>query len=261
MSRWTRESWEQPPLVEVTDEDGSKRLCGASVLPTSPCETLNELNEACRIVQQRLIDHESVGMLASATVCVHELWDAAVKMDRAAPIPTRPRFPKIDCDKPTPKALVNDVIESLNLLRDWAFAEKKAQTGTGGPGEGEQADNAAHEVPPGESATGADTKQTPKPEIKRPSENAFKAWRLRDLSGTKTQAELAEKMTENGIPADQGQVSKWLKQVGVYMAAGGVLPELPKIPGVGVVDPHVIDMGERQDGLTPHQRERWDADS
>ncbi len=138
MSRWMRESWEPPPLVEVTDEDGSKRLCAASLLATPPCETLDKLHEACRIVQQRLIDHESSGMLASSTVCVNELWDAAVKMDRATPIPTRPRFPEIDCDKPTPKTLANDVIESLNLLRDWAFAEKKAQTGTGGPGEGGQ---------------------------------------------------------------------------------------------------------------------------
>ena len=110
-------------------------------------------------------------------------------------------------------------------------------------------------TPPG------DTEKTKTPEVKRPSENAFKAWRLRDLLGINKQTELAKKMTEKGVPANQGQVSRWLKQVEEYMAAGGVLPELPKMDKPTAIDPSKIDMGERQDGRTPHQRKRRDADS
>ena len=68
--------------------------------------------------------------------------------------------------------------------------------------------------------------ETKKTEIKRPPENAFKAWRLRDLLGITNQTKLAEKMTDMGVPTTQGQVSKWLKQVEVYMAAGGSLPNM-----------------------------------
>ncbi len=112
------------------------------------------------------------------------------------------------------------------------------------------------------TATSAnDIKQAEKPKIKLPSENAMKAWRLHDLLGISNQTELAKKMTQNGVPTNQGQVSKWLKQVKDYMEAGGVLPELPMMDKPTAIDPSKIDMGKRQDGRTPHQRERWDADS
>ena len=127
----------------------------------------------------------------------------------------------------------------------------------------EEDDDKPPTPPGGNSATtppgGAE--QDKPSEIKRPSENAFKAWRLRDLFGVNKQAELAAKMTEDGVPADQGTVSRWLKDVREYMAAGGVLPELPKMDKPAAIDPSKIDMGERQDGRTPHQRKRWDADS
>ena len=110
----------------------------------------------------------------------------------------------------------------------------------------------------GETTPPAGVEQTKTPEVKRPSENAFRAWRLRDLMGISNQTELAEKMTENGVPANQGQVSRWLKQVEEYMAAGGVLPKLSKMDKPAAIDPSKIDLGKRQDGLTPHQRKRRD---
>jgi hypothetical protein len=98
--------------------------------------------------------------------------------------------------------------------------------------------------------------------VKRPPENAFKVWRLRDLEGIKTQTELAKMMTQNGIPATQGQVSRWLKDVESYLAAGNILPTLPSlISQPRSIDPATLDMGKRQDSRTPRQRERRNSDS
>lgn len=100
------------------------------------------------------------------------------------------------------------------------------------------------------------------PAIKRPAEKAFQAWRLRDLLGISDQTELAKRMIENGVPATQRQVSKWLSQVEQYLAAGNVLPPLPtpdKAPQS--IDPDVIVMGARQDGRTPRQRAKRDPDA
>ena len=102
------------------------------------------------------------------------------------------------------------------------------------------------------------------PSIIRPPNNAFIAWRLRDLMNITNQTEIAEKMTEQGHPASQGQVSRWLTQVKEYLKAGNVLPD---IPAEGLkqkpeaIDPSVIEMGARQDGQTPRQRQRRSEDS
>lgn len=97
--------------------------------------------------------------------------------------------------------------------------------------------------------------------IKRPPERAFKAWRLRDLTGITNQTAIAEKMTELGDPCNQGQVSRWLGEVKAYLKAGGVLPEIPAAKRETAIDPAVIEMGARQDGRSPHQREKKSADS
>ncbi len=98
--------------------------------------------------------------------------------------------------------------------------------------------------------------------VKRPSDNALKAWRLRDLKGINDQTELAAKLIEQGVSATQGQVSRWLKQVEEYLKAGNVLPTIdPLTSQPDSMDPNTLDMGKRQDGRTPRQRDRRDPDS
>ncbi len=97
---------------------------------------------------------------------------------------------------------------------------------------------------------------------KRPPENALTAWRLRDLQGINDQTNLAKEMIKLGVPATQGQVSRWLKQVEEYLKAGNILPDLkPMRHKPDSVDPAVIEMGQRQDNRTPRQRSRRDPDS
>lgn len=109
----------------------------------------------------------------------------------------------------------------------------------------------------------ADTlEKKPANPIKRPPERAFQAWRLRDLQGINSQTEIANKMTEMGVKASQGQVSRWLDQVEEYLKAGGIFPTLdPLTHKPDSVDPSVIEMGQRQDGRTPRQRNRRSDDS
>ncbi len=99
--------------------------------------------------------------------------------------------------------------------------------------------------------------------IKRPPEAAFMAWRLRDFSGINKQGEIATKMIELGTLATQGQVSRWLNEVELYLDAGNILPDLPTplTDRPQSIDPTVIDMGKRADGHTPRQRLRRDPNS
>ncbi|MBH07001.1 MAG: hypothetical protein CMJ20_11845 [Phycisphaeraceae bacterium] len=97
--------------------------------------------------------------------------------------------------------------------------------------------------------------------IERPSDRALKAWRLRDLAGISNQSSIAKRLTEEGEPATQGQVSRWLRDVEKYLKDGNVLPELPKLEGrPAYIDPNVITMGKRRDGLTKRQRPKRTAD-
>lgn len=94
---------------------------------------------------------------------------------------------------------------------------------------------------------------------KMPSERAWIAWRLRQLTGITDQTEIATKMTEQGYPANQGQVSRWLRQVTRFREAGGVMPPPPDaIPPAVSVDPADIEMGEEQQGRSKYQRGRPD---
>jgi hypothetical protein len=98
--------------------------------------------------------------------------------------------------------------------------------------------------------------------IKRPPENALKAWRLRELLGITNQTEIAQKLSEEGISATQGQVSRWLKLAEEYLEAGNVLPlNQPMTKKPQSLDPSIIEMGKRRDNRTPRQRGRRDADS
>lgn len=119
-------------------------------------------------------------------------------------------------------------------------------------------DEAGHEtavVPVLDDAPVATKKQP-----RKPSKKAFIAWRLQCFMGISTQTEIAKIMTEQGEPASQGDVSRWLRQVEDYQRAGGKIPP-PEMDRAVAVDPKVIVMGQREDGLTQHQRKSWDDDS
>jgi len=114
--------------------------------------------------------------------------------------------------------------------------------------------------------SGATAKQATLPPAavpKRPSEDAFKAWRLRDLTGLKTQKKIADAMSEQlGRKVHQGEVSRWLAEVDAYRNAGGIFPDLPGLRSeLQSIDPNLIGMGARQDHLTPRQRKRRDPDA
>lgn len=59
--------------------------------------------------------------------------------------------------------------------------------------------------------------------VREPNKKAFQAWFIRATLGISNQTEIAEVMTRQGVPATQGQVSKWLNQVEEYRNAGGIL--------------------------------------
>ncbi len=98
---------------------------------------------------------------------------------------------------------------------------------------------------------------------KRPPDDAFIAWRLRDLKGLKGPTAIAKEMSKQlGREVNQGSVSRWLQKVDAYRKAGGIFPDLSsQIKKPHPIDPADIDMGERQDGRTPRQRQRRDPDA
>ena len=104
----------------------------------------------------------------------------------------------------------------------------------------------------------------PLSKAKDPPKGAFTAYRLGTILGKK-QAEIAallsKEMGRTNNPINQGQVSRWIKQVREWSEAGNILPDLP-IPKLGAlpVSPDVIEMGKRPDGLTKRQRPRKSDD-
>lgn len=64
--------------------------------------------------------------------------------------------------------------------------------------------------------------------IKEPSKGAIKCyWLAVSFKGTRTQTELAEMLSrELRRPVVQSKVSRWLKEVRAFLAAGNVLPDL-----------------------------------
>lgn len=96
---------------------------------------------------------------------------------------------------------------------------------------------------------------------REPSKKALQAWSVRVLLGITDQTEIAEEMTRRGTVATQGQVSKWLGQVERYLAAGGMLPDYGNGKKPESIDPAILEIGARQDHLTPRQRQRRDPDA
>jgi hypothetical protein len=103
----------------------------------------------------------------------------------------------------------------------------------------------------------------PESKLREPPDEAIKAYRLKWILGAPTQTEIAHRLSQEiGRPISQGQVSRWLKQAEKYVKAGGILPEMPKLPDKQPrpMDPERIDLGPRQDGRAERQRERRSDD-
>jgi hypothetical protein len=100
---------------------------------------------------------------------------------------------------------------------------------------------------------------------KQPPDYMIQAYRMRWITGWK-QAQIAEAMTtELGRTIKQPKVSEWLKRVRDWLEAGNVLPDIAdhgdsQPISESATDPELLDMGQRQDGRTPRQRERWEDD-
>lgn len=147
-------------------------------------------------------------------------------------------------------------------------ASGEVATDTASTGKPRQGQGAGAETPPVAAlehtklAEPAKAGQTALILPKRPPDKAFRAWWIRQSGIATTQREIAEKMIAMGTKADQGQVSRWLKAVGNYVAAGGILPTVAELGAKPQsIDPNVVDMGARQDGRTPRQRLRRDPDA
>lgn len=91
--------------------------------------------------------------------------------------------------------------------------------------------------------------------LKEPSDKAIEAYR--QLFGGRNQKQVAQ-----DFYVDQGTISRWKTGVAQWIAAGHVLPDPPKpittkpIP----MDPAQIDLGQRRDHRSPHQRGRHNSD-
>lgn len=111
----------------------------------------------------------------------------------------------------------------------------------------------------GQDAAPAGGAQPEKPKAgtrlpKMPPEKARQAYWTRLAVGD-NQTTIARKMTENGVPANQGQVSRWLRAVDAFLAAGGIMPPLKTLHAKPEpMAPEVLEMGGRQDGRTLRQR-------
>jgi NACHT domain len=116
-------------------------------------------------------------------------------------------------------------------------------------------------------------KTTPKPDditwskalskIKKPSENAIKAYRYwlafgRDKNQSEIAAELTKELRE---PVTQPKISRWIMRVEKWIEAGNVLPDLGmQARRARPIDPSKLDMGKRQNRLTPRQRSHQSDD-
>ncbi|MBV9123074.1 MAG: hypothetical protein JO112_06940, partial [Planctomycetes bacterium] len=99
------------------------------------------------------------------------------------------------------------------------------------------------------------TRERPAVRVKPPPEEAWQAWRLRNMLG-KTQTDIAATLSQElNRPVDQSKVSRLLRKVRAFLDAGGSPPELPAAK-TRTLDPEVINRGRRRDRRTPRQRER-----
>jgi len=107
--------------------------------------------------------------------------------------------------------------------------------------------------------------EQPKPvaNMRPPSDDAIACYRAHFFTEL-NQTQLAEIMTaELKRPISQGQVSKWLKEVKTWIAAGNVLPDLPEMMRrkPAAFDPQTLELGPRQDHHTLRQREKRSENS
>ena len=123
----------------------------------------------------------------------------------------------------------------------------------------EEGDRYGRESEDRTDAAVADITQPESSKRRSPSKEAIAAYRLIFLKGFKQQ-EAAEYLSkEYGRRISQGTVSRWLRQTEKWIEAGNVLQLLPKLDSKPQsVDPEILDMGKRQDGRAPHQRDCWD---
>ena len=113
----------------------------------------------------------------------------------------------------------------------------------------------------GGNVPSAETEQDTKRTLTEPSREAFAAYQLYKIVGM-NQVPIAEQLTkEFRRQISQGQVSRWVTEVGAFLEAGGVMPPMAiAINGIASVDPKILDMGARQDGQTPRQRFKSTSD-
>ena len=147
---------------------------------------------------------------------------------------------------------LNVALKVMKRLEDCIVKRLEAATpATPTSKSGQQADS-SEESSSGASKANSKEKAAP---IKCPSDKAIRAYRLSVVKGGK-QGQIATELRTN-----QGQVSRWIKDVKVWIKAGNVLPDLEVLKKPQSIDPTVIDMGARSDGRTPRQREKRSDDS
>ena len=181
-----------------------------------------------------------------------------------------PRFPKMvdsqgkiteewitatdKADHPTAESFAEQFRVNTRTLQaemEWIIEQERLKAGAGPSDNDPSNPDTPTQIKLVESEAG-------RPQIQRPPEKAFKAWRLRDALEINDQTTIAQKLSEKGIPATQGQVSRWLKQVQEYLAAGNILPPLPKMSKSTSMDPAAINMGKRVDRRTPRPSDMRD---
>jgi len=102
------------------------------------------------------------------------------------------------------------------------------------------------------------------PRLKEPSSLAMEAYRLRFLRGFK-QTDIAGMLSkEHKRKISQGQVSKWVAEVRVYVEAGNVLPDPPKDEAkanLRYADPATLDYQNKPDGKVRARKSRLQYDA
>ena len=108
----------------------------------------------------------------------------------------------------------------------------------------------------------AAAEQSAKNAVPRPPEDAFLVHQIKNETGQKQEWVAEEFTRRTGKPMTQGQVSKMLSAVQEWNAANNEDPrsELPDPRKAKPSDPHMLDLGPRQDGQTPAQRGKCDSE-
>lgn len=131
---------------------------------------------------------------------------------------------------------------------------------------GAQPDNAQPAAGDGQDGARTGNDKPKKPLPKMPDREAWAAYYLRQCGDGLKQEQIAQRLSKRGTEMSQATVSRKLAAVDAFLAAGGREPtpeELAAAPDprqAVTMDPAILDIGGRQDGLTPRQRDRFDDD-